>query len=525
MRLFDPPAKDRAPSRSGLVGQTRAHVLIVDDEPQLRDLLTDALTRDGFRVSACADGPEALRRIGEGDVEVLLTDLRMPAMDGLELIQRARKLAPGLGCVLVTAFASTETAVQALRHGADDYLIKPFALDDLRQVVRRVLRLRRLVCAQQDADARAHSEAATLRQRSRRAERELEQARHDLDLSRRDLQRRVRDLEFIGELTTLLAREGDMERILRTTASILATRFQSRVVRIELDVGEGVQVAEQSDDAVLAARLASMGAELMHTASRRSNGLVKDVVLGFGRPLEALSTVVRRNDRVIGGLAMLREPMVPSDDAGDRALLSMVPQALGVAIEADVNRRAAERSALRVAASIVETLERRGSLFQGHADRVARIALRMCDQADVSPRMRRAVDMAARLHDVGKVSLPDGVLQRPGPLTGREREVLRLHPAVGARILAPFGEAAAYVRHHRERPDGTGYPDGLHGDDIPLGAGIVGLAAAYEAMTSPRPYRTSRRRRPALAEVRAERGKQFVSGAVDALLRIPGSGL
>ena len=463
MRLFDAHARGRAPSRSGLVGRTRAHVLVVDDEPQLRDLLTDALTRDGFRVSACSEGRAALAHIEREGVELLLTDLRMPGMDGLELIQRAREISPRLGCVLVTAFASTETAVQALRRGADDYLTKPFGLEDLRQVVRRVLRVRRLVTEQQEATARVRSEAENLRQRSRRAERELEQARHDLDLSRRDLRRRVQDLEFIGELTELLAREVDVDRILQTTARILATRFHAHVVRLELDLGDGVQVAELHDRADLGARLSAMGAELMHTAARNEDGVLKDIVLGFGRPLEAMATVVRRDERVVGGLAMLRDPVLATDDNGDRALLSLVPQALGVAIESEVNRRAAERSALQVAARIVETLERRGSLFQGHAERVARIANVLCDEANVSPRMRRAVDMAARLHDVGKVSLPDGVLQRAGPLTGRELMVLRSHPAVGARILAPFGEAAAYVRHHCERPDGRGYPDGLTG--------------------------------------------------------------
>ena len=92
---------------------------------------------------------------------------------------------------------------------------------------------------------------------------------------------------------------------------------------------------------------------------------------------------------------------------------------------------------------------------------------------------------------------------------------------LGARILAPLGEAAAFVRHHKERPDGTGYPDGLRGDDIPIGAAIIGVAEAYDAMTHHRAWRPTRSRREALEEIARARGTQFVPAAADALLALP----
>ena len=123
--------------------------------------------------------------------------------------------------------------------------------------------------------------------------------------------------------------------------------------------------------------------------------------------------------------------------------------------------------------------------------------------------------------DAGEVGIPDDFLKREGPLDEGEQAVIRMHPIIGAQILEPFGEAAAFVRHHHERPDGRGYPDRLREDQIPIGAAVIGVAEAYDAMTSPRPYRKSRTRREALAEIDRLSGTQFVVAAADALLALP----
>ena len=95
----------------------------------------------------------------------------------------------------------------------------------------------------------------------------------------------------------------------------------------------------------------------------------------------------------------------------------------------------------------------------------------MARRLGLSPRLQEVIAVAARLHDVGEVGVPDAVLTHDGPLSDVERALLRRHPALGAAILAPLGEAAHFVRHHKERPDGQGYPDGLHEGQIPLERG------------------------------------------------------
>jgi HD-GYP domain-containing protein (c-di-GMP phosphodiesterase class II) len=126
---------------------------------------------------------------------------------------------------------------------------------------------------------------------------------------------------------------------------------------------------------------------------------------------------------------------------------------------------------------------------------------------------------ASELHDVGKVAIPDAILGKPGPLTEEEWAFVRRHPVIGERIVlaAPaLAPVASLVRSSHERWDGAGYPDGLHGDAVPLSARIVAVADAFAAMTSGRPYRAARTVEEALDELRREAGAQFDPAVVDA---------
>jgi len=387
--------------------------------------------------------------------------------------------------------------------------------------VTRVLSTGRMARDEQAAVRRARTEAETLREQSTQIAADLRRTRADLTLSRRALEERVEDLEFIHELTELLAREEDLDRMLQTTARILSGRFRSEVTRIELDLGDGVRIAEHQPSPIALPILKGVSSTLLQNACLMPHGIMKDTVLGYGRPLEALAAVVRLAGQPVGGLTLLREEPPEGEYAGDLSLLALVPQALSVALESQTHRRAAERNALGVAERIIEALENRGSLFQGHSQRVARLATAMSSRMGLSSRLTRVIELAARLHDVGEVGVPDGVLQREGPLDEGERSIIRITPVIGAQILAPFGEAAAFVRHHHERPDGRGYPDRLREGQIPIGAAVIGVAEAYDAMTSPRPYRRSMSRREALGVINAESGMQFVMEAAEALVTLP----
>jgi len=151
-----------------------------------------------------------------------------------------------------------------------------------------------------------------------------------------------------------------------------------------------------------------------------------------------------------------------------------------------------QRATLQSLLGLANALEARDPYTLGHSQRVAGLARRLALAVGLPDAPARAVAQAGLLHDIGKIGISETILRKPGPLTDAEWAVMRTHPVVGARIVAPLeflSEEAGMIRHHHERVDGSGYPDGLRATAIPLGARIVAVADVYDALSSDRPYR------------------------------------
>jgi response regulator RpfG family c-di-GMP phosphodiesterase len=173
--------------------------------------------------------------------------------------------------------------------------------------------------------------------------------------------------------------------------------------------------------------------------------------------------------------------------------------------------------------SLVRTLEERDPCTAGHSRRVRRHALGLAGALGLGGRERKRLLLAAKLHDIGKIGIPEAILNKPGALTGDEQRVVREHPVIGERILRPVVRSRAVlaaVRGHHERLDGTGYPDGLKGAQIPLLARVLAVADCFDALTSARAYRPALPVREALDVLRAGAGKQFDPEFVRALAEI-----
>lgn len=150
---------------------------------------------------------------------------------------------------------------------------------------------------------------------------------------------------------------------------------------------------------------------------------------------------------------------------------------------------------------LANALEAKDPYTRGHSERVAMLARQLALSVGCSPEERRVIAQAGLLHDLGKIGVPERILVKPGPLDEEEWKAMRAHPVLGAQIVAPlefFAEGARIIRHHHERHDGSGYPAGLAGEAIPLGARIVAVADVFDALTSDRPYRSSLPRAAAL---------------------------
>jgi diguanylate cyclase (GGDEF)-like protein/putative nucleotidyltransferase with HDIG domain len=243
--------------------------------------------------------------------------------------------------------------------------------------------------------------------------------------------------------------------------------------------------------------------------------------------LEDIEVEEQRGVSVSAGIAVLRTGEGPDE------LLSRAAQALATA-RADgggrvtawkgVDESAADEhagSSAEVATALAQALEERDRYTGEHSETVVDLTTRVAETLALDALEIKTIRTAALLHDIGKVGVPDQILHKPGPLDPREWEIMRQHPAIGERILRAIpgmGAVARIVRHEHERWDGTGYPDRLSGEAIPIGARIILACDAYHAMTSDRPYRKALSHHLAMTELTGNAGSQFDPRVIEALV-------
>jgi putative nucleotidyltransferase with HDIG domain len=182
-----------------------------------------------------------------------------------------------------------------------------------------------------------------------------------------------------------------------------------------------------------------------------------------------------------------------------------------------------ERANLSFAAALVATLDARDRYTAGHSAAVADYARDTCAELGFDEDAQQLAHLCGLVHDIGKIGLPPGLLEKPGALTPSERLLMEEHSAIGERILAnveDYTEISLIVRHHHERIDGLGYPDRLRGDEIPFLSRVIGVADAYDAMTSDRPYRQAMPSEVARGRLRESAGSQFDPEVVAAFERV-----
>jgi putative two-component system response regulator len=176
-----------------------------------------------------------------------------------------------------------------------------------------------------------------------------------------------------------------------------------------------------------------------------------------------------------------------------------------------------DEQAKSVVLSLARSIEAKDSLHGGHSDRIAAYALQLGEAIGLQEQELQEMRIACLLHDIGKVAVPDSILLKPGPLDTEEMRIVRQHPVIGERICAPLKSLRGIlpvIRHHHERMDGSGYPDGLFGEQIPMKARILQIADVYDALTTDRPYRTALSSEEALQIL----GHEVMQGRLEASL-------
>jgi hypothetical protein len=239
------------------------------------------------------------------------------------------------------------------------------------------------------------------------------------------------------------------------------------------------------------------------------------VHIGAGGGLGPVVIVpVRSDEGAIGALSVARRqaPDVAAYEPHDVRVLEALAELAGNAVRRATLFANLEQSYIEMVLALARAMHVRDRYTAGHGERVATWAEAVARRMGCEESQTRDIRWAAFLHDIGKIGIPDSILLKPGQLTQEEWDVMRRHPAIGQQILQPverLRNVARLVRHHHERWNGTGYPDGLPGDSVPLGARILATVDAYGAMIDHRPYKAARSHEEAVAELQRCAGTQF----------------
>lgn len=470
-------------------------VLLVDDNPSVLRFLVSAFTSNDCAVTTASTAEQALELLGDDPVDLVVSDIKMPGLSGLDLLRAIKGKQPGTPVVLITGVPSVNSAVFGLRHGAYDYLPKPFSVSEVNELVQRLRRDRA------DGNGNVTYPAGLTEELARR-------------------QGGVEVMSGIGELALAgLDPSAFIEKVLEKTILSLHCDAAVMLVRDEEGKFRASRMGQPDLVSQLVTLLHAHVGEILVTGGREALTLTT-AEHGF----EALAALIPGVADSMGILCMARTLRNGAFLPDERALLLGYAQTTAVALQKIVLRENLEKNLIDTISAFVIALESKDPYLKGHSARVSLYSGELARVMDMSATDIVLHSRAGMLHDLGKLVIMDHILRKPRQLTEEEFELIRSHPVVGDKILKPLRflacEARA-VRHHHERYDGKGYPDGLAGRDIPLIARVVTVADAFDAMTSDRPYRAKRPVDAALEEILKNAKTQFDPAIAAKFVTIP----
>ena len=471
---------------------TSERILLVDDEPAIVDACTMGLTRSGYFVRGTTSPHEAIELAIQDPFDLLLTDIMMPGMSGIELLRTIKHLYPDMAGVVITGHGTMETAVDALRAGASGFLMKPFTASELRLSVEEALAKSRVV--KENARLKA---IMPLHESSKAFYREM-----SLD----------RLTKVIAEQVAKGIEADQVSVLLPETPGSLSYRAEATFPP------EGPTFPPNSQLLEWVVKTAEPLTTMEGEPSNLPAGLA-----GAPKQGPVIYLPLQVNGSTLGILRAKKQGADQRFSDGEIEMLGTQGSQAAIAIQNALLLRDIENGYLSTLAVLANALEARDVETQGHCERLAKHAVLIGEAMGVNSEDLEGIRVGGLLHDIGKIGTPDSVLRKPSRLTEEEFNIIKRHPIVGERILAPIPRlerAGPIVRHHHERYDGTGYPDGLRGEEIPLGARIVTVADAFDAMTADRVYRPGQSVVYSLEELQRYRGTQFDPHVVDALFEV-----
>ncbi len=514
-------------------------ILAVDDTPASLKLLTELLREDGYEVHSAINGDLALHSAAANPPDLVLLDIRMEGMDGFEVCRRlkAHEITRRIPVIFVSALSASDEKVHGFELGAVDFVTKPYQRDELLARVRTHLEL---VSLRLHLEELVEVRTEELR-KSEASLRKLNRALKTLSDGNHALVHAREEKELMNDMCRAatesggyaLAWAGYVRQDVRRSIEPVAVSGPGKGYVEKLGVTWADERRGRGPTGSAARSGRTQVVQNIMTDPRMDPWREAAAEYGLG---SLIVLPLKQDSAVYGVLAIYAAETDAFGDDEVRLFEEMARDlAFGIATLRTRHERdqaIAEsqlyynqmRAGLENAVdAIATTLEMRDPYTAGHQRRVADLAAAIAHELGLPEEQVGAIHLAGTVHDLGKIHIPAEILTKPGKLNELEYKFIKTHPKAGYDILKgidfPWPIAQMVLQHH-ERLDGSGYPNGLHGDDIILEARILAVADVVEAMFSHRPYRAGLGLDAALAEITAHRGSLYDSAAVNACVKL-----
>ncbi|HEU5086771.1 MAG TPA: HD domain-containing phosphohydrolase [Roseiflexaceae bacterium] len=464
-----------APSTTPSDPGTAKRILIVDDDQMVRDFCARLLRLGGYNVSTAQNGAVALEQLALAPFDLVLTDIHMPVMDGIALLKEIRAHYDDLDVIVFTAYATVETALNALKQGAFDYLTKPVSVSELERSVRRALEWRAI-------------------------QREKQQ---------------LTEIVALYEISQAFTTTLDVDQAVRQIVELLRRHFAPQTLSLSLFHPSDKRLALLANECQTPPAPIGSSTSLSHGSDIAALLNAHDQLSGpVGSPPDShmVLQVLRSNEHVVGVLRLTRAAEQPAFEFHERRMLAICASQIAASLDNSRLYQQQKEQYLQTIRALAALIDARDTYTRGHSEQVTRYAVRLAQVAGLDSDTVERIRIGGLLHDIGKIGVRDNVLLKPDRLTDAEFALMKTHPAIGADILRPIKALQSVipmVEWHHERVDGGGYPHGLRGDELSVEVRILSIADAFDAMTSDRAYRGARTIEQALAELQRGRGTQW----------------
>jgi len=511
--------------------QTR--ILVVDDEPRICHLIEELLKLEGYQIDVSFSGTDALEMIKKYNYQMLITDLKMPGIDGLELIQKAKEQNPEIRTIMVSGYTTVDTAVQSLRHGVDDYITKPFNIFELKKAVKQTLHTHQVATENVQLLKDLKKANRELNINKKGLAEEVQITGEQLTKANKELVQRINELDTINEISKAITLVLDMDELLNLCLNEINGKLKVKHSSIML-------IDEKRYELVVRASQGHRSMQVLGKTQKLDEGvagrvvterkpiLVKDIRYDsrFNRrerpdykTKSFVSAPLPLGQKVLGVINIIDKISGESFCEADVDLLCTIAGQVSIAIENSRLHKVLEENCFNTVKFLAESLEAKDHYTSGHSQRVSEYSSAIADIMGVSAKEKNTLLHASLLHDIGKIGISELIFNKPDKLNDAEYDTIKSHPARGEEIIKPLGflgEAMRHIRGHHESFDGSGYPDRLGGEDLPLLTKIMTVADSFDAMTSERTYRPPRKTNKAILELKRMSGKQFDPDVVDA---------